>query len=229
MTTKQGRETEDEPVHVSVVLDRSGSMSPIADDVVGGFNEFLADQRKQQGRARITLVQFDSQDPFELLIDGVDLTEVEDLRRSQYQPRGTTPLYDAVGRMIGKIDAGIAGRAEQGTEEEDQVVVIITDGLENSSREHTRSSVFDLIEARRAKGWVFVFLGANQDAYAAGEAMAVSAANAAMWAATPEGSKKMWAGISAATGAHRAKSRSERATDADRFLDKDREKGGPSE
>ena len=85
------------PVNISAVLDRSGSMASISDDVVGGFNTFLAEQRKQERGGRVTLVQFDGQDPFEVLIDGEDLDSVKDLDSARYIPRGNTPLYDAIG------------------------------------------------------------------------------------------------------------------------------------
>ncbi len=210
--------TDRRPVHISVVLDRSGSMSAIADDIVGGFNEFLAQQRRLDGMARVTLVQFDSDDPFELLIDAVDLSRISTLRRRDYQPRGMTPLYDAIGRMIGRIDAGTARRADQGLLAEDQVVVIVTDGLENASREHTRASVMDLIERRRAQGWVFAFLGANQDAYAEGGAIGVAPGAAAPWQATPAGARGVFSAVSAATAAYRGKAPKERRASADRFL-----------
>lgn len=205
------------PAHISVVLDRSGSMSSIADDTVAGFNAFLGEQRRTPGTIRVTLAQFDSEGPFDLLIDGVDLREVTDLDRSAYQPRAWTPLYDAVGRMIGRIDAGIAERAERSLPEEDQIVVIVTDGLENASVEQTRASVFELIEQRRKAGWVFVFLGANQDAYASGERLGVAPANRADWAATREGAKKMWGDLSYSTELHRGKPRERRRSEADHF------------
>lgn len=205
------------PVHLSVVLDRSGSMNSIADDTVGGFNAFLAEQRRAPGAARVTLAQFDSEDPFELLIDGVDLRAVADLDRSAYQPRGWTPLYDAVGEMIARIDAGIAERAQKELPEEDQVVAIVTDGLENRSRRFTREEVFGLIEERRRAGWVFVFLGADQDAYAAGGQMGVAPQGRVAWEKTPEGIKKMWGDLSHSTHVHRAKPQEQRRREADEF------------
>jgi hypothetical protein len=205
------------PVHVSVVLDRSGSMASIADDIVGGFNQFLAEQRCAPGTVRVTLARFDSQGPFELLIDGVDLAEVTDLARSAYQPRAMTPLYDAVGRMVARVDSGIAKRAEIGLPEEDQVVAIVTDGLENASSEHTRDSVFQLIDERRKAGWVFMFLGADQDAYASGEQIAVAPGNRAYWEKTPEGVRKMWGDLSHSAELHRAKPRPQRRAEADQF------------
>ena len=206
------------PIHISVVLDPSGSMASIADDIVGGFNEYLAEQRQVAGRARVTLAQFDGQDPFEVLIHGVDLREVTDLDRSSYRPRGNTPLFDAIGRMIAKIDADRAARTEVGAPEEDQVVLIVTDGFENASREYGRQMIFDLIEARRERGWVFVFLGANQDAYAEGRTMAFSQANSGNWAASPEGSKEMWKDVSYSTSEHRVKTKARRAMDEAEFL-----------
>ncbi len=207
------------PVHLSVVLDRSGSMASIADDIVGGFNELLAEQRRAPGVARVTLAQFDSQGPFDLLIDAVDLREVTDLDRGAYSPRGGTPLYDAVGRMVGRIDARIAARGALGQPAEDQVVVIVTDGLENSSVEHTRDTVFELIAARREAGWVFVFLGANQDVYAAGGAMGVAPGNAAPWAPSAAGTRSMWRTVSASTARFRARSAEQREASRDRFYD----------
>ena len=210
------------PIHISVVLDRSGSMATIADDVVGGFNEYLAEQRQVEGRVSVTLAQFDSQDPFEVLINGINLAEVTDLDRSSYRPRGATPLFDAIGRMIAKIDADTAARTEVGAPEEDQVVLIVTDGLENASTEYSRQMIFDLIEARRSRGWVFVFLGANQDAYTEGRRMAFSSANSANWAASPEGSKEMWKDLSYSTAAHRAKSVARRKAEEAEFYKKRR-------
>ena len=220
MTTNGRQQNNEEPVHISMVLDRSGSMSGIASDIVGGFNHFLAEQRAQPGIARVTLAQFDSEDPFEVLIDGVDLREVTDLDRSAYQPRAMTPLYDAVGRMIAKVDADIAARAERQAPAEDQVVVIITDGRENHSREQTRASIFEMIEKRRRDGWVFVFLGANQDVYAEGERMAVPVGNRAAWAATKKGSQELWQDVSHSTTAHRMKQRYQRKVEADEFYQK---------
>jgi len=205
------------PIHISVVLDRSGSMNSIADDTVGGFNAFLAEQRRAPGVARVTLAQFDSEAPFELLIDGVDLRLVADLDRSAYQPRAWTPLYDAIGQMIARIDAGIATRAVEGLPEEDQVVAIVTDGLENRSARFTRDDVFRLIEERRQAGWAFVFLGADQDAYAVGGQMGFAPRGRVVWEKTPEGMRKMWADLSYSTEGHRAKPREQRRREADEF------------
>jgi Mg-chelatase subunit ChlD len=211
------------PVHISVVLDRSGSMASIADDVVGGFNTFLEEQRKQDGGGRITLVQFDGQDPFEVLIDGQDLSAVADLDSGRYIPRGNTPLYDAVGRMIARIDSEIVERADAGNPIEDQVIVIVTDGYENASREFSGKMLADLIDARRGRAWAFVFLGADESTFKEGEAMGVSRANTAQWDATGEGTAAMFSNVSQATSSYRGMGRAERRTASERFLGTDRD------
>jgi len=207
------------PVHISVVLDRSGSMARIADDVVGGFNTFLEEQRKEDGKGRVTLVQFDGQNPFEILIDGEDLAKVSDLDPSRYIPRGNTPLYDAVGAMIAKIDAEILERADAGKPIEDQVVVIVTDGYENASREFSGKMISDLIETRRSRAWAFVFFGADEATFEEGATMGVSQANTAQWVATGEGTAAMFAAVSRETTTFRSMGPSERVRKSDRFLE----------
>jgi len=212
--------TKTEPIHIAVVLDRSGSMAGIASDIVGGFNQYLSEQQQRPGSARMTLVQFDGEDPFEVLVDGRDLEDVAPLTAEAYQPRGVTPLLDAVGRMILRVDNDIAARA-RGLPAEDQVMVIITDGLENASREFTRDQVFAMTEERRQAGWVFVFLGADQDAYAEGTRVGVAAANTAGWVKTKAGVAMMYDKLSRRTSDHRAKPAAVRKADADRFMEEE--------
>ena len=149
-------------VHVSFLIDRSGSMGGLQSDVVDGFNGFLAEQREKPADCTLTLVQFDSNDPYEVIHDAVPVEKVPDLTREQYRPRGTTPLLDALGTLIETADARMAGIEHA----EDQIVAVFTDGLENASREWTRAKLFDVVTARRNEGWTFVFMGANQDSYA---------------------------------------------------------------
>lgn len=206
------------PVNLSVLLDRSGSMASIASDMMGGFQTFVEEQRQAAGSARLSLVQFDGQDPFEVLIDGEDLRTVR-LDARKYIPRGNTPLLDAVGRMIARVAADVAERKTLGKEDEDQVVLIITDGLENASREYSLAAVKGLIEARRADGWVFVFLGADQDSFAEGGRLGVSMSNRRDWDKSAEGTKEMWSTVSKSSLSHRQKERLARIQDADRFLE----------
>ena len=208
-------------VNISVVLDRSGSMASIADDIVVGLNQFLARQRQEDGEARVTVAQFDDQEPFEVLVDAVPVREVTDLPRGAYQPRGTTPLYDAIAAMIARVDARAAGRASAGLDEEDQLLVVVTDGLENASREHTRRSVFDMITGRRQQGWSFLFLGADQDSYASGQSMAVAPRNISNWEKSGDGTAKMWRDVSHSTSEYLKRSRHERRTRNDDVYEED--------
>jgi len=205
-----------DPVHIAVVLDRSGSMASIASDVIGGCNTFLDGQRHVAGDAVVTLVQFDSQDPFEILVDGADLATTSGVDPARYRPRGNTPLYDAVGAMIGRLDERAADPVHG---PEDVVVVLITDGLENASRRWDRRRVFDLIAARKRDGWTFVFLGADQDAYAAGAGIAVARGSAREWVRSPEGVGNMFADLDEAMTGHRSKPSAQRRADVDEFFD----------
>ena len=130
--------------------------------MVDGFKAFLAEQREKPGECGLTLVQFDSNDPYDVIQDAVPVEKIPDLTREQYRPRGSTPLLDALGTLIEKASA----RLEEIEGEEDQIVAVFTDGLENASRHWTRAKLFDVITERRNAGWTFVFMGANQDSYA---------------------------------------------------------------
>lgn len=163
-------------------------MASIADDVVGGFNTYLDEQRREEGQARISLVQFDGQDPFEILIDGEDLASVPNLNPRRYQPRGNTPLLDAVGMMVGRIDSEILARADMGLPIEDQIVVIVTDGYENASREFGARVVADLVEARRATAWTFVFLAADERTIEDGGRLGMARSSASRWEPSKKGS-----------------------------------------
>ena len=155
-------------VHVHFLLDRSGSMSAMAPDVIGGFNAFLANQQAQPGRSRMTLVQFDSGDPFEVLTDGLALHRVRPLSERTFQPRGGTPLWDAVGELITRASVRQQQRRALGKAAEETLVAVYTDGEENQSVRFDGGTIRRLIEAKKEEGWTFVFLGAGLDAYAEG-------------------------------------------------------------
>lgn len=146
---------------ILVITDRSGSMSSIADDVIGGFNRFLRDQKRQPGDARITYTQFDTQ--YEVVYQGRPIQQVEELNRNTFVPRGGTALFDAIGRTLNEQGKRIKDEAWA----ELVVVCIITDGEENSSKEYSKSRVREMVSHAEANGWKFLFLAANQDAFAA--------------------------------------------------------------
>ena len=142
------------------LLDRSGSMASIARDVVTGFDGFFASQRATGGEATVTVVQFDDHDRHEVIVDAQPLDAVRSIA-GRFEPRGSTPLYDAIGLLLDRAE-------RRGGDAADQLVVVFTDGHENASRDWTQQRLFARIGALRDRGWTFVFLGANQDSYAAG-------------------------------------------------------------
>ena len=200
------------------LLDRSGSMAHLTADVIGGYNQYVTDQAAKPGKARLTLVQFDGTNPFEVVHDARRIGNVPALNGDIYSPRGTTPLYDALGLMIRRADARLSERAAAGRSVEDQLVIVFTDGLENASQEFGRSEVFDLISTRMNDGWTFVFLGANQDSYAEGARLSVGAGNVQNFASTPDSFQMAFQSVSRATSEFRSKSRYQRVTDSEQFF-----------
>ena len=144
------------------ILDRSGSMSGLESDTIGGYNSLLAKQQKEPGEAVITTVLFDDQ--YELLHDRITLRGVAPITDKEYYVRGSTALLDAVGKTINKI-GNVQKRTAEAERAEHVVVVITTDGMENASYEFSEEKVKRMIEHQKSKyGWEFIFLGANIDA-----------------------------------------------------------------
>jgi hypothetical protein len=205
--------------HLYVLLDRSGSMASMAADVVGGFNGLLAEQQAAGDDARLTLVQFDTADPQEVLVDARRISKVRPLRPGDFQPRGGTPLLDATGRLIARASEREAQRRRAGKRAEAIVVVTITDGEENQSREHTRDAIRRLVQAKQAEGWTFVFLGAGLDAYAEAGAMGIHAASTQAWAPDGTGARAAMAAVSAAMVQRRSKLRAGAPVRPDDFFE----------
>jgi Mg-chelatase subunit ChlD len=194
-------------LHIYFVLDRSGSMSAIADDVIGGFNSFLATQKADGSDALMTLIQFDSGDPHEILCDAAPINEVPDLTPATFLPRGGTPLYDAMGHTIADASIRAERRRAGGKGPEEVLFVTFTDGQENQSVEYDQKKVFDLIKKREASGWTFAYLGANQDSYVEAQRMGVSAGSTQNYRADSKGTAAAYASLSAAVVNRRAKLR----------------------
>jgi uncharacterized protein YegL len=167
------------------ILDRSGSMCGLESDTIGGFNSMLEKQKNEPGDAIITTVLFD--DRYELLHDRINIRGVSPITDKEYFVRGTTALLDAVGRTINKI-ANAQKHTASNERAENVMFVIITDGMENSSREFSFKKVREMIERQKNKyGWEFIFLGANIDAIAAAEQFGIHRDRAANYHADSEG------------------------------------------
>jgi len=161
---------------VVFILDRSGSMGGLESDTIGGYNSLLEKQKKSGEQIRVTTVLFD--DRYELLHNREDIESVKPMTAEQYYVRGCTALYDAVGKTINLI---------KNTSSDKVLMVITTDGLENSSREFRGNDIRKMITAQREKGWEFLFLGANIDSAETAERMGISRSRAADYVADSDG------------------------------------------
>jgi Mg-chelatase subunit ChlD len=205
--------------HIYFLLDRSGSMASMADDVIGGFNTFVAEQALDGPDALVTLVQFDGGDPHEVITAAAPIREVPPLTSSTFVPRGNTPLFDAMGRLI--TDATI--RAEELEDQEVIMFVTFTDGAENASRDYGHAQIFDLVKNREARGWTFVYLGANQDSYATGRSMGFGADQVQDFEASSEGASLAFSSLSKGLIKERGKLRANQARSASVFFEGDKE------
>lgn len=169
-----------------VILDRSASMGGKESDVVGGVNKLMEDQRKLPDPACICFVRFDDQ--YEVFRPMTDLREARDLTRDEYVPRGYTALLDAVGKTI------MAAEEDWKREKPDRaVMMIVTDGQENASKEYKKAKVKELIEARQKSGlWAFMYLGANVDSFSEAGAIGIATANTANYTASAAGLRGMF-------------------------------------
>jgi len=146
-----------------VVIDRSGSMEPVANDAIGGFNTFLKAQKEAPGEAKITVVQFNTQ--LEFYAANVDVKNVQPLDTKTYSPEGGTALYDAVGLAIDETGKRLAAMQENDRPSK-VIFAILTDGEENSSKKYVGSEVKKMIERQRdVYKWDFVFLAAGEGAF----------------------------------------------------------------
>lgn len=173
-------------------------MESIRDATIDGFNEFLSAQRSVPGKTRWTLTQFDknswwndsaASSDIEVVYRDVKGRDVPKLSRATFEPRGSTPLLDAVGATLTSIKA---------KKKQLVVVVILTDGMENASTEYTREAVQKLTKEREEWGWQFVYLGANQDAFAEAQGLGIMQGTVTQYAATDAGTVGTYA-VAAAT------------------------------
>jgi Mg-chelatase subunit ChlD len=182
--------------HLYILLDRSGSMSTIANDVIGGYNTFIREQRKEGSDVRVTLVQFDTQDRQEIIAAGVPIDELVELTQDTFIPRGGTPLLDATGLLIARARMNEELRVQNSLPKEDIVFVTVTDGEENESSEYTLRQIKKLIEECEAKDWTFVFLSAAIDAYGDASRMGMQGGNIQAFSASADGADLAFASLS---------------------------------
>jgi Mg-chelatase subunit ChlD len=219
--------------HIYFLLDRSGSMARIADDVIGGFNTFLRQQQQEGPDARITLVQFDSRDPQHVVLNGAPITKATPLSHRSFVPRGGTPLLDATGFLIEKALEASRSEASQartpnvldrwlrplGLREpfgearseppvaEHILFVTLTDGEENQSRHFSLADIRERIAERTVAGWAFLFLSAGPDAYGEARRMGIARDSTVSFYADSEGTQQAMDHISRSAVAFRRERR----------------------
>jgi len=175
---------------ISIVADASGSMNHLHATVIKGLNDFIAEQAKSPAVSKVSIVQFpacDGDPGIRSILKQTDVKKARPITPEDYIINGMTPLYDAIGLIINKADTRIAKRVAAGKTPESQVIVIFTDGGENASRRYTQEDIFKLIDERKAQGWVFVFLGANQDSFETGGRVGFDAGNTMDFEASEDG------------------------------------------
>ena len=169
------------------ILDKSGSMSGLEGDTIGGYNSMLERQRKVDGECVITTVLFDNR--YELLHDRIDIRAVAPITKKEYSVGGSTALLDAIGKTIHKIRTAQKNTAKD-YQAEKVMFVIITDGEENSSRHYSSTQVKEMIQRQKELyDWEFIFLGANIDAVETAGKFGIDADRAVDYVPDGEGTK----------------------------------------
>ena len=166
------------------ILDRSGSMGGLESDTIGGFNATINDQKTLEEETRVTTILFDNF--FEILHDRIDLQDLPTLTEKDYFVRGSTALYDAVALGINKI-VNVQKQTKQDGRADKVIMVIITDGYENSSRETNAVMLHKMIDGCKKDGWEFLFLGADIDAQAAAGAIGIESSRASNFVKDAQG------------------------------------------
>jgi von willebrand factor type A domain-containing protein len=185
-TAQKSKNNKPKDVELVFILDRSGSMGGLESDTIGGYNSMLSKQKKEKtGKVSVTTVLFDDQ--YELLYNQVPIEKVSPMTEEEYYVRGSTALLDAIGKTVMQVKAN-----QDKKEIKDKVLfVIITDGMENASREYRVEQVKKLIEERKEKdNWEFLFLGANIDAIGAAKDIGIDSSRAVRFKSDKKGTAK---------------------------------------
>lgn len=176
---------------VMMVIDKSGSMAGNRKTVVNSFNEYIQTVKKQKNKGDkmlFSMLQFDNEVYKPEKYDLTPIENVKDMALEDYEPNGGTAMYDGIGSAMEYVDRQLKGK----TRKPAVLFVIITDGEENSSSEYKSDGIKKMIEERTKKGnYSFIYLGANQDAWAASSAMGINAQNTAMFSSSPTGTANM--------------------------------------
>lgn len=201
---------------IIAILDRSGSMASLTDDTIGGYNTFIKEQKEEEGECDVTLTIFDTE--YIIVYKGKPVKEVPELTKDVYFARGSTALLDAVGRTLQETGARLSAMPEN--ERPGKVIVlIITDGMENASREYTADQVKKMVEVQEKEySWKFLFFGANMDAVNQARGIGIRADDSIKYGSGSVGTSNLYGGVSKGVRRMRRQSNTEWSAS----------KGGPS-
>lgn len=193
--SKKKSTKETKPLHVAFCLDMSGSMSSIHASVVEGFNDYVQQLKTDEGEIFLSLTVFDT--VFEEWFKEVPINDFPANALNNYIPRGGTALYDAVANTIASVSATVSS-------DDNVLIVVMTDGQENRSREYPtgevgRQRLQKLVKEYEHKGWVFTYLGANVDAQVEATEMGFAAGNAVYYSASPGSTRSAMSNLGAVT------------------------------
>lgn len=179
--------------YIVTILDRSGSMQSMLDEAIGGFNAFLRTQKEDKTPAKLRVVLFDHEQ--QIYYSG-PLHDAPEMSRTSYVPRGTTAYYDALGWAIKEVGEEL-DKLPEAERPERVVVCVMTDGMENASKEFTRGRVKDMVAHQESKyNWNFIFLAANLDAAAAAANIGIRKRNSLTYDNNEKGMKGAYAAMS---------------------------------
>lgn len=204
---------KDNLTEIIVVLDKSGSMGSVRDDAIGGFNQFLEKQKEVPGEANLTMVQFNT--TYDTVYDGVPLSDVAPLTKETYVPGGLTSLLDAIGRAITDVGTRLEKTAEV-VRPGKVIMVIITDGQENSSKEYKRSAILDMINTQRDEfSWDFIFLAADEGGIKDAQSIGIQSGKRGMFSKAGGGTRAVYDTITQSITSYRTGGSSDLAPDDD--------------
>lgn len=179
---------KNEEMDIVFLLDRSGSMSGIENDTIGGYNSYIESQKKNN--AKVTTILFD--DKYEMLTKREDIKNIKKLTNKEYYVRGCTALLDAIGTTIDFMDKEKAKKV---------MFVITTDGMENASKEYNRAKIKEMIKGH--KDWEFIYIGADIDSYSEGQSIGIDSSNISNYRKDKKGVSMLYSAISSATENYR--------------------------
>ena len=196
----------------TLIIDKSGSMGPLQMDTIGGINQFLNEQKLVPGECKASIILFDT--TVQSLCLGRDIKEVSDLNTQTYSPGGATALLDAVGTGIREL-GGRLSKMPEDQRPSKVVLVIATDGEENSSVKFTKQQIADMVKHQKeAYKWEFVFLGADINAFAEAQGLNVAHSHTIQTRSTPESTAHVYAAACSNLTSYRTGNKSDMSWEA---------------